>query len=117
MTAIELNHLGYTNDQNVLSSYWMNEYVYFLQVPIYADRSSRALLISYGSIPLEDLLPLSNVTVISENSTVYLSRLNVVNKTVVTADYYCKLDELAFLGEMSQIYSNGENEIYSNSGS
>lgn len=114
MTASELSHFGYTDDQSVLVAYWIHADVNFLQMPLYADRSSRALLISYGSIPLEVILPLSNVTVISGNDTVYLSSLNVISNTVVTAHYSCKLDELTFLANMDQVYSNGGNEIYSN---
>jgi len=115
MTPIELNHFGYTKDQNVLSAYWMRTNVLIPQLPIYADRSSKALLISYGSIPLEDILPLSNVTIVSENGTLYLSSLNVINKTVIAPYYFCSLDQFTFLGDMNQVYSNGENEIYGSS--
>ena len=113
MSPYELNHLGYTDDESVLGAYWVRTNVLALQTPIYADLSSASLLISYGSIALSDVLTLSNVTVVSENGTVFLSSLNVIDRMVLTSYFYNSLDNLTFLRDMSQVYSNGRNEIYS----
>lgn len=72
------------------------------------------MLRSYGSLSPDMISKLSNVTEVSPNGIVYLSSLNVVNNTVVTAYYDCTLDELTFLQVMSKIYTNGGSEIYKN---
>ena len=76
------------------------------------------MLFSYGLVSADSVIVLSNVTTVTENGTIYLDRLNIVdgiflgNKGAV----WNKTD-FSFIDDMNSIYSNGVSEIYRNVGS
>ena len=114
MDDYTLYQLGYVNDYGAFGVEWMSKKIDVQYTPVYADDAASYELVSYRAIDGSYVLPLSNATEVSVNGTVYLNSLNVVDKTIVTDSYLTTTDKLSFLAGMSEIYSNGNVEIYRN---
>lgn len=118
---------GYISDQTFASAQWMKENSNLRYTAVYADRSSSALLISYGSVNIGEVMLLSNTTdvlgisangtiyVSQLNGTIYLGPLNVVDGIILGqygGDYHVyNTTELTYLNNMNRIYSDGESQI------
>jgi uncharacterized membrane protein len=106
---------GYIDDWSVFSAQWMHKNTNIQSTQVYADLSSiGSVLPSYGSLYGGTILPLSNITSVQVNGTVYLGPLNILNETIATSTYIFALDELSFLDNMNKIYTNGGSEVYRN---
>jgi hypothetical protein len=83
---------------------------------VYADYAALYGLVPYRAIDGSNVSPSNNAEVSAStlNGTVYLNSLNVVHNTVVTDSNLTTVDKLSFLAGMSEIYSNGNAEIYRN---
>ena len=106
---------GYTDDWNVFAAEWMHRNARIQSTQVYADLSSITTLMTYAATYSGDIISLSNTTRVSTNGTIYLSSLNILDKTIVSKYYLGTLDELSFLDDMNKIYANGGSEIYRNS--
>ena len=106
--------LGYTDDWNVFAAEWMHRNAHIQSTQVYADLSSITTLMTYAATYSGDIISLSNTTRVSTNGTIYLSSLNILDKTIVSKYYLGTLDELSFLDDMNKVYSNGGGEIYRN---
>ena len=107
--------LGYVDGRDVFSTQWVLKNVDVQNTQIYADISSRNnVLFPYGMLPLEDVIVLSNVTSVTENGTIYLNRLNVIEGIIVGIHLVWNKTEFSFFDDMNKIYSNGGSEIYRN---
>ena len=108
-------HIGYFYEQDVYGANWMSENVDIAHSRTYADYpSGYVVLSSYGMVPRGNIEVLSNVTVLSENSNVYLSRINVVNGVVAGSDLWNTTSLSHIFGLTNKVYSNGGCEIYKN---
>jgi len=105
---------GYIEDLSFSGSRWMQKNVDPLSTPVYADLSSMYnVLTSYGHIYRGYVRVISNVTQIPSGGILYLTPLNTWDGLVVGLSYVFATDELPYLNETDQIYSNGGCEIYS----
>lgn len=120
---VKMNLYGaYIPEQDVFSAVWfLNHKVAIAKV--YADYASGAhVLISYGLIPNNLILPLTNATIPEELTFIYLGSLNVVNGVITTNigsfSNFGSLNtsEISSLNKCDLIYSNGASEIWSCSG-
>ena len=103
---------GYIDVSSVFGAQWLSKEVDFRNSQLYADApSSDYVLTIYGMIYKENIIGLSNVTMVEKNGIVYLSTLNVVHGTIVYGGNLWNHSELSFLDNMSRIYSNGQCEI------
>jgi uncharacterized membrane protein len=106
-------NLGYFNDSEVIGALWMSRNVDVNVSKIYADAASNGLLISYiytGSIET-----LSNVTVLKQNSFVYLNIANLFENIALGPNYKWNTTNISqTLSFTDKVYSNGGCEIYQN---
>jgi uncharacterized membrane protein len=119
-TDVKLNFNGfYVFEEEVSSAEWISRYRE-KSTSIFADEQARVrILPAYGMIPLSDLKPLTNKTIIYEKSYIYLKRLNVVDGLVTYIkypegifDYFYINEILLSLSKLDKIYSNGGSDIY-----
>jgi uncharacterized membrane protein len=109
------------NEQEVIAAQWLSQKIFAhsstYEYSVHADRVSYGkVLISYGMFPHENMQILVNVTILDENSYVYLRRLNVVEGIIKGKNYVWNITELSPIFDgMNKIYSNGASEIYRNS--
>jgi len=101
-------------DQDVISAEWLYKNQKTTST-VYADYNSRSTILrSYGLIPTERLLELTNYTKLAPQSYVYLKYLNIrvgvlsIGETGLlnTSDIFPLLENC------NRIYSNGDSEIY-----
>lgn len=107
------------NEQEVLAARWLYKKIYTYSSGdrhlVYASIGADRILTSYGMFPPENKRILSNVTIMDENSYVYLDRLNVVEGIIKGERYVWNSSELSpIFDDMNKIYSNGASEIYKN---
>lgn len=108
--------LGYVDERDVFSAQWISKNVDIQNTQLYAGLSSRNnVLFSYGMVSAEDVIVLSNVTSVTENGTIYLNRLNVVEGIILgNKPYVWNKTDFSFIEDLNRIYSNGGSEIYRN---
>ena len=71
------------------------------------------VLVSYGLIPNELLLPITNTTIPPQGSFVYLGTLNIVNGVITTTTGSFNTSEISsLLDQNNLVYSNGNSEIW-----
>jgi len=105
--------LGYVDERDVSSAYWLQTNVNTQSITIHADIPSVSyVLFAYGMIPKEKMIVLSNITIITDNSVIYLSRLNTVDSTIMGLNYIWNSTDFPFPDYTSKIYTNGASEIY-----
>jgi len=101
------SQLGCFDESEVLGASWLSKSIDTQSSKLYSDASSAYdVLIDYGMIRFAEII--SNVTVFSENSIVYLNRANLVEKTGMPTSV------LPILDFTDKVYSNGGCEIYNN---
>ena len=107
----------YIPDQDVFSAVWLSNYKNG-QSPVYAGYLSGAhVLISYGLVPKNLILPITNttfpITIPEQDSLVYLGTLNCVNGIITTYTGVFSSSEISFLLDQNNlVYSNGNSEIW-----
>jgi uncharacterized membrane protein len=102
--------LGYFDETEVLGALWLSKNVDTGSSKTYSDSiSTWDILIGYGMTRFAEAI--SNVTVFSKESVVYLNKLNVVENVV---DYRWNTTDILPILDSSKVYSNGECEIYKN---
>ena len=102
----------YIPEQDVFSALWlMNQINETRQV--YADyESGTHVLFSYGLIPNNLILPLTNNTFMVKDNFLYLGSANVVNGFIITSYGSFKTSEISTILDSNNIvYSNGNSEI------
>jgi uncharacterized membrane protein len=106
-------NVGYFDDSEVFGALRMSRNVDVNSSRIYADAASNGLLISY--IYAGDIEVLSNVTVLSQNSLIYLNKANLVDNVALGPDYLWNTTSISqTLSFTDNVYSNGGCEIYQN---
>lgn len=113
MSTYKLSSMGYVSEQEVFSAQWCSKNVEFQNTQLYIDVSSNVLL-SYGNTSIDDAIRLTNVTSVTQNGIVYLSRVNVIEGIIIGDNYAWNRTDFSILNDMNRIYSNGESEIYKN---
>ena len=109
----------YIPEQDVSSAVWLLNYK-AATAKVYADYiSGTHALISYGLIPNELILPLTNATIPEQFTFIYLGSLNVVNGVITTnigsfGNYgsFNTSEISSLLNKSDLIYSNGASEIW-----
>lgn len=110
---------GYIPEQNFFSAVWLSKHV-GPQSIVYADFDScQNVLMSYGMIPVQYLVPLSNSTVPEGNSFVYLSSFNVgdgvmtyMDPVITTIGLFNTSEISSILNNSNLVYSSGNGEIW-----
>jgi uncharacterized membrane protein len=106
--------MGYFDDSEVTGSLWMSRNANVKGSEIYADAASGPLLVSSGIYPGE-IETLSNVTVLPQNSFVYLNTANLVENVGMGPFYTWNTTSLSHtLASADLVYSNGGCQIYNN---
>jgi hypothetical protein len=103
----------YIPEQDVFSASWLlNHKVETAEV--FADYESEThVLVSYGLIPDELLLPLTDATIQPQGSFIYLGSLNIVNGVLTTSTGSFNTSEISFLLDQNNlVYSNGNSQIW-----
>jgi len=116
--AQSLFYYTYIPEQDVFSAVWLSRYANASSI-VYADVGSEAhVLTSEGLIPWNLRLPLTNTTNPGQGSLIYLDSLNVVKGIIPASTGLFNASEIASsLNESDLIYSNGNSEIWSGTGS
>lgn len=99
---------GYFDESEVFGALWLSKNVDTGSSKTYSDSPSTwGILICYGMTRFAE--GLSNVTVFSEKSVVYLNKLNVVENVI---DYRWNTSDILPISDFNKVYSNGECEVY-----
>jgi uncharacterized membrane protein len=103
----------YIPEQDVFSAVWLLNHESSPSM-IYADYQSGVhVLPSYGLIPLNLISPLTNSTIPTPDSFVYLSRLNIEDNIITTLKGSFNSSEIfPTLNDYNLVYSNGNGEIW-----
>jgi uncharacterized membrane protein len=103
---------AYIQEQNFFSAVWLSKHAEPQSI-VYADFDSyQNVLMSYGMIPMQYLVRLSNSTVPTRNTFVYLSSLNVGDGVMTYMDFATTTIVMFNTSEISPILNNS-NLIYS----
>jgi uncharacterized membrane protein len=114
---IQTQFLGYIQEQDASSAFWLSKHANDLSI-IYADLpSSMYVLVSCALIPINKIEPLTNMTRPEQGSFIYLDSGNVVKGIIPTSTGMFNTSEIAVsLNESNLIYSNGNSEVWSGTG-
>jgi uncharacterized membrane protein len=106
-------YTAYIPEQDVFSAVWLLSHR-GLPSTIYADDvSGDHVLTSYGLTPRNLISPITNSTIPTPNSFVYLSRLNIADNIITTSGEPFNSSEIfPNLNESNLVYSNGNGEIW-----
>jgi uncharacterized membrane protein len=104
---------AYIPEQDVFSASWLLKNK-VETVEVFGDISSVGhVLVSYGLIPSNLLLPITNSTIPTQGSFIYLNSLNIVDGVIDTFTGSLNTSEISFLlDENNLVYSNGDSEIW-----
>jgi uncharacterized membrane protein len=104
---------NYISEQDVYSASWLLNHN-AETAEIFADYLSAShVLLSYGLIPNELLLPITNTTIPPQGSFIYLSSLNIGNDAITTLTGSFNTSEISsLLNQNNLVYSNGNGEIW-----
>lgn len=103
-------HDAYIQEKDVFSAVWLSHHQGSLST-IYADfLSGHRVLVSYGLISLQLIHPLTNSTILEQNSLMFLSLLNVKSGVISSegAGSFNLTEISPVLSESNQVYSNGD---------
>lgn len=104
---------GYIDAYSVYGAQWATENVNLERSELYADRvSQNNVLTAYGMIYRGYVNVVSNVTMVANNGTVYLSTLNVAHGKIYGQGGAWNTSELSFIFDLNRIYTNGGSEVY-----
>jgi uncharacterized membrane protein len=107
-------YVTYTPAQDVFSASWLSDHKADTAEVFCDSLSGSHVLLSYGLIPNELLLPITNTTIPPQGSFVYLGSLNIVNGVITSSTGSFNTSEISFvLGQNNLIYSNDNSEIWS----
>ena len=99
-------------EQDVFSASWLLSYRVGT-TNVVADEVSRVhVLVSYGLIPNNLILPMTNSTIPPQGSYIYLSSFNLLNGIITTASSSFNASQISFLNQNNLIYANGYSEIW-----
>lgn len=104
---------AYVNSWKVAGASWLGSNFDLQKTPVYAEVSAFELR-SYGLLELS--IDLTNTTQTAPNGIVYLSSLSVIYGIVVAPSYSFNSSQLSYTQDMNALYSNGQCEIFYNSG-
>ncbi len=109
---------AYTPEQDVFSAVWLSKYANVSSI-VYSDVVSGGhVLTSEGLIPWNLRLPLTNTTKPEQGSFIYLGSLNILKGVIPdSAALYNSSEITPSLNESNLIYSNGNSEVWSGTGS
>jgi uncharacterized membrane protein len=113
MNALRLyGQYGYSDAYGVYGAHWVSKIIEVNTVALYADeRTFINVLTMYGMIPGGNSL--SNTTLMTKNSVVFLSTLNVIYEKVPYEQFIWNISEFSYvLDNSNMIYANGGCEIY-----
>jgi uncharacterized membrane protein len=104
---------NYMPEQDVFSASWLSNHKVETAEVFADDMSTSHALLSYGLIPNELLLPITNTTIPPRGSIIYLGSLNVVNSVILTTSGSFNTSEISFLLDQNNlVYSNGNSQIW-----
>jgi uncharacterized membrane protein len=103
----------YISEQDVFSAVWLSKNIGESST-IYADSvSSVSVLPSYGLIPMGQISSLTDTTILTQGSFIYLGQLNVADGIITTATSSFNTSEIyPILNMTNLVYSNGNSEIW-----
>jgi len=103
---------GYMDSYSVYGAHWLSNTTIAKDKALYADeRTLTNVLTTYASVYKG--YPLSNVTILTNNSIVYLSTLNVIYGVIPFGSLSCSTNNLSiFNDDLNLIYDNGGAEVY-----
>jgi len=103
----------YIPEQDVYSTSWLSNHK-VQTAEVFADSESGShVLVSYGLIPDQLILPITDTMTPPQGSFVYLGSLNIVNGVITTPTGSFNTSEISFLlDQNSLVYSNGNSEIW-----
>jgi uncharacterized membrane protein len=104
---------AYIPEQDVFSASWLSSHK-VETAEVFADYISEGhALVSYGLIPNELLLPITNTTIPPQGSFIYLGSLNIVDGVIITSSGSFNTSEISFLLDQNNlVYSNGNSQIW-----
>lgn len=107
--------LGYIDGRDISGVYWLKANLDIRNIAIYADVSSaNYVFFSYGMVPKERIMVLSNVTTITNNSILYLSRLNTIDNIIMGMNRVWNTTDFPLPDDLNKVYTDGACEIYIN---
>jgi uncharacterized membrane protein len=103
---------SYIPEQDVYSASWLQSHK-VETAEVFADSESGGhVLVSYGLIPNNLLVPITNTTIPQHGSFVYLGSLNIVNGVISTTTGLFNVSEISsLLNQNNLVYSNGNSEV------
>jgi uncharacterized membrane protein len=106
-------HIAYISEQDVFSAMWLSKNKGESST-IYADYVSMcSVLTSYSLIPKQQIISLTNTTMLKQGGFIYLGQLNVVNGIMTTfSAQFNTSDIYPLLNETNLVYSNGNSEVW-----
>jgi len=106
-------HYGYVDTFSAYGAQWLSQNMDVKNTEFYADESALVnVLTMYGMIYEGNSL--SNVTIVTDNSVVYLSTLNVVHEVIPFGSFLWNTSEVSSIFDnLDTIYTNGGSEIRS----
>ena len=114
-SQVKINlYSSYIPEQDVFSASWLQSHK-VETAEVFGDYLSEThVLISYGLVPNELLLPLTNTTTPTQGSFVYLGSLNIVNDVITTypTGLFNTSEISSLLDQNNLVYSNGNSEIW-----
>jgi uncharacterized membrane protein len=119
-TEIELySKFGFTHTMDVYGARWLSNSTVVQRAEIYADIYASGTLLGYGSIPINKMTTLNNVTSVSINGVIFLNKLNAKDNKILGWESFGKnsewnTTEILSLKDMNKVYSNGGSIIYLN---
>ncbi len=107
--------IGYTDSCSVFGATWLSSYAVINSPRLYADSASRyGVLTDYGLIYRENILTVSNSSILPENALLFFTTLNVKYGLVPAYGLVYNYSQLDYIDGISKIYANGESEIFRN---
>jgi uncharacterized membrane protein len=113
-TSIQIGFFRvYIPEQDVFSASWLSNHK-IETAEVFGDyQSDGHVLVSYGLIPSNLLLLITNTTIPPQGSFIYLNSLNIVNGVTTTTAGSFNTSEISFLLDQNNLlYSNGNSEIW-----
>lgn len=105
-------YLGYFDDSEVVGAQWMARNFDVNSSKIYADGASNGILV-ISNIYVGEIEILSNVTMLGQDSLIYLNKANLVEDAVAGPSYTWNTTNISqVLNSAAKVYSNGGCEIY-----
>lgn len=107
-------HFGLMDSNMVFGARWLSENVNLDDSTIYADDPSRYFVLPiYGLFFTSRIDQLSNVTMLQQNSAIYLSTLNTYDGLIFSkGSVWNSSYVFSRFGDLDKVYTNGGSEVY-----